>query len=66
MKLYAFKLYDNGVLVRDFQPCMNASETVGLYDLVGKKFYANAGTGVFLSNLDITFLAPKGAAQWAK
>lgn len=52
-KLYAFKVYENGTLVRDFQPCMNASGTVGLYDLVGKKFYGNAGTGVFLSNLDI-------------
>ena len=50
MKLYGLKMYldaDGSNLVRDFQPCINASGEVGLYDLVGKKFYGNAGTGVF-------------------
>ena len=47
MRLYSAKLYDNDVLVRDFVPCINASGEVGLYDLVGKQFYGNAGTGVF-------------------
>ena len=46
-KLYSCKIYDNDVLVRDFVPCINASGEVGLYDLVGKQFYGNAGTGVF-------------------
>ena len=41
------KLWDNDNLVRDFVPCINASGEVGLYDLVGKKFYGNAGTGTF-------------------
>ena len=46
-KIYDLKIYDNDALVRDFIPCINASGEVGLYDLVGKQFYGNAGTGVF-------------------
>lgn len=46
-KLYSCQIYDNDVLVRDFVPCINASGKVGLYDLVGKQFYGNAGTGTF-------------------
>lgn len=45
--LYACQIYDNETLVRDFIPCINGSGEVGLYDLVGKQFYGNAGTGVF-------------------
>lgn len=48
MRLYSFKLYDNGKLVRDFIPCTNASGTAGLYDVANSKFYSNAGSGVFL------------------
>ena len=50
MKLYACKIYNKNTLVRDFIPCINASGKVGLYDLVGKKFYTNAGTGVFIGS----------------
>ena len=46
-KLFSCQIYDNGNLIRDFVPCVNASGAVGLYDLVGRKFYGNAGTGVF-------------------
>lgn len=46
-KIYSCKIYDNDVLVRDFVPCITASGEVGLYDLVGKQFYGNAGTGTF-------------------
>lgn len=49
-KLYSCKIYDNGTLIRDFIPCVNPSGTVGLYDLVGKKFYGNAGTGAFIGS----------------
>ena len=50
MKLYGLKMYldaDGSNLVRDFVPCIKDDGTVGLYDLVGKQFYGNAGTGVF-------------------
>lgn len=49
MKLYSFKLYDNGTLVRDFVPCYRKADGAsGLYDLVEGKFYENQGTGEFL------------------
>ena len=47
MRLYSCKIYDNGALVRDFVPCRNASNVVGLYDLKNGAFYSNAGTGAF-------------------
>lgn len=48
-KLFSCQIYDNGNLVRDFIPCIDPTGVVGLYDLVGGKFYGNAGTGVFLA-----------------
>ena len=42
------KLWDNGVLIRDLVPCKNASNVVGMYDLVNDAFYQNAGTGDFV------------------
>ena len=48
MRLYAFKLYDNGVLVRNYVPCYRKSDNVvGLYDTVNNKFYINKGSGTF-------------------
>lgn len=46
-KLYGCKVYNSGILVRNFIPCTNASGVAGLYDLVNGAFYANAGTGTF-------------------
>jgi len=46
-KLYSCRIEQSGVSVRDFVPCIDPSGAVGLYDLVGGKFYGNAGTGVF-------------------
>lgn len=42
------QIYDNGVLVRDFIPCLNPDKKPGMYDLVEGKFYGNAGTGEFV------------------
>ena len=47
MKLYSCQIYDNGTLVRDFVPCINASGEIGLFDMVNRQFYGNAGTGTF-------------------
>ena len=49
-KIYRCQIFENDVLIRDFIPCINASGEVGLYDLVGKQFYGNAGTGVFIGS----------------
>lgn len=47
MRLYSCRIYNNGLMVRDFIPCKNASGTIGLYDMVNGQFYTNAGTGTF-------------------
>ena len=64
MKLYACQIYDNGTLVRDFYPCTNESGAVGLYDLVGKQFYSNAGTGAFVAGPEIPASEDKGGPFW--
>ena len=46
MKLYSFKIYEGSTLKRDFVPCC-CGITVGLYDLVEKKFHPNIGTSYF-------------------
>ncbi|GEM_PF-6241036 len=44
-KLYYFKMYNNGTLIRDFVACYRKSDGVaGMYDTVGKKFYTNANS----------------------
>ena len=40
LRLYSCKIYDNGTLVRDFIPAMNASGEAGLYDLTNDVWYA--------------------------
>lgn len=49
MTLYSCQIYDNGILVRDYVPCLNPSNEVGLYDIVNGEFYGNAGTGEFIA-----------------
>ena len=48
MILTSCKIYDNDTLIRDYVPCKNPSNEIGLYDLVTKEFYGNAGTGAFI------------------
>lgn len=53
--LYTLKIYDNGVLARDFVPCISPTGSVGLYDLIGGQFYGNSGTGKFLAGPAISW-----------
>ena len=46
-KMYSCKIYDNGVLVRNFVPIKTEKGTVGLLDQVNNVAYYNAGTGTF-------------------
>ena len=46
-KLYSCQIYDGDVRVRNYIPCKNASDVVGLFDTVNQQFYGNAGTGAF-------------------
>lgn len=58
-KLYSCKLYKSGILVRNFIPCYRKVDNeIGLYDLVNKVFYSNAGTGVFLKGDNVVNIIP--------
>lgn len=46
-KLYSCQIYDDGTLVRDYVPCVNASGEYGLYDKANSEFYGNSGSGAF-------------------
>ena len=55
MKLYSFKIYDNGTLVRDFVPCYKKyNGEGGLYDTVNNVFYENKGTGEFQKGPEVS------------
>lgn len=48
MQLYGLKMYSGGNLIRNFVPVVREEDAVaGLYDLVTRIFYQNAGTGTF-------------------
>lgn len=53
IRLYEFKIYDNGTLVRDFVPVVRQDGTAGLLDQVNEVFYANAGSGTFTVGPDL-------------
>lgn len=46
-RIYSFKIYDNGTLVRNFKPCIDPNGVYCLYELVEGKYYYNQGTGSF-------------------
>lgn len=50
--IYYCKIYDNGVLVRDFVPC-RVGTTGYLYDRVSGDLFGNAGTGSFTLGGDV-------------
>lgn len=52
-KVYSAKIYESGVLVRDFIPCKNTSGVIGLWDDVNSVFYQNAGSGTFTAGAEI-------------
>lgn len=47
IRLHSCKIYDNDILIRNFVPCKNELDVIGLYDLVNETFYENKGTGSF-------------------
>lgn len=63
-KLYNCSIYNNGVLIRSFIPCKNASGTVGLYDSVNNQFYQNAGSGTFIAGPEVPLTEDKGGPFW--
>ena len=53
-KLWYFKIKKGSNIVRDFLPCKNPDGVVGLYDLIGREFYGNAGSGAFIPGEEVT------------
>ena len=47
VKLYACSIYDGGVKIRDFKPCLDADGVPCLYDLISKTAFYNQGSGSF-------------------
>ena len=47
MRLYYCKIYDNGVLVRDFVPAVWKDGRIGLVDLLDNRLYTSSGEGEF-------------------
>ena len=46
-KIYSCEIYKDDGIIRNFIPCKNSNDVVGLYDIVGNQFYQNNGTGSF-------------------
>lgn len=44
-KLYSFKIYNSGTLIKDYVPFIDSSGKVGLFDLVGNSPIYNSNTG---------------------
>ena len=54
-KIYYHREYlANGTLVLNMVPCKNASNDVGMYDLVSGQFFTNAGTGNFIAGNEVS------------
>lgn len=51
--IYYFKLFVNGVLVRDMVPCKNSNNVVGMYDLVNDTFYTSPNGAAFVAGPEV-------------
>lgn len=49
IKVFAFKIYDNDLLVRDYRPCINPNGVACMYDAVNDAYVYNAGSGNFIA-----------------
>lgn len=50
-RIYWMKIWENGNLVRDYQPCLDSSRVACLYDRVSKKTFYNEGSEAFTYGL---------------
>ena len=50
VKIYSCKIWESGVLIRHLVPVQHKSSgAIGMYDLVTRDFYENAGAGTFIA-----------------
>ena len=53
-RIYSFNIIRGTELIFDFVPCYRKLDgEIGMYDLIGDKFYSNNGTGTFKKGNDI-------------
>ena len=53
-RIYACKIYEDGVIVRNFVPCYNKENNIaGFYDMANDVFYPNSGTGAFINGNNV-------------
>lgn len=65
IRQYYFKIYDNGVLVRDFVPVLDESNVPCMYDKVSKQCFYNKGTGTFTAGRKINYVDYLGSDSTA-
>ena len=67
-RIWYCKIYEAGVLVRDFVPCKNSDGTIGMYDMVHGRFYTNSGSGTFIagSTYKVGNVARKVKGGWVE
>ncbi len=54
LKIYSFKIYEDGSLVKNYVPAYRVSDgVIGLYDKINGDFKINAGSGAFEKGLPI-------------
>lgn len=53
-KVYSCKIYDNGILIRDYIPAKNVEGVVGLYDKVNKTFSVSQGINQFIGGPEVS------------
>ena len=60
-KIYLAKLSINGDLKRNFIPARRDSDgKIGMYDMVSRTFFTNAGTGEFIAGPVVNLYLPSG------
>lgn len=50
-----YQIWDNGIFVRDFVPCLDRNNTPCLWDFITRKAYYNQGTGEFTYGREIYY-----------
>lgn len=57
-KIYYFRLFHNGVMIRNMVPC-SYNGVYGMWDLIEDKFYGNVGSGSFTASGTCTYKEDK-------
>lgn len=63
LRVFSCQIYDNGTLIRNFVPCINANGVAGLYDMENGVFYGNSGTGSFTAGETYEVLESEDVAR---